>query len=1086
MQQLFGIPMSSILVVVAALFAASLAGVALIFLKNRTMFKIGLRNLPRRGLQTGLVVMGLMLATLIITAAFTTGDTVDYSIKSLAFTELQRSDLSVTFEDHNEGGDSVYFRAATANGIESQFAGDEDVAGTLPFLFEPVAVRDERTKLSEPNVTLAGVDTQRLAGLGGLRPAGGDAIDVAALAPGEAYLTEKAADDLDAEAGDTVTVFAGEQTLAVMIAGIVKDEFASGGRSVFADANGPGGAVVSLETAQALTGHEGEINALTIALAGGVRDSYEVSGDVAPRIESVLRSDEGRQLLGVANGNVEVEQVKQDRVEEAQQFGNLFLTFFMILGLFSIAAGIMLIFMVFVMMAAERKPEMGISRAVGAQRGNLVQAFVAEGMAYNLIAGAVGAALGVAAAFALIVGVLRFSLGDGGSFIAGKVTFQSLAISYCIGVVVTFITVVISAVKVSSVNIVAAIRGTDEDETPVPRQPVRWRWVLAGILALAVPPLGLWIILRKGFHVSWAWILSVAGVLVGSAAVLQAKSSGSEFMFSFGFSAVPLSIALLATHYRAPARLVWTLVGAVLAAYWLSPVNIGEQVLGREMEGDIEMFVLSGLMVVVAFTLMIIYNARLLTVLIRTNGHGRYRVAGLAAGAAIAAFAVGGVLGDAADGVGQLAYLAGGLLMIAGVFAWAAARFPRLAPALKMGVAYPLSNRFRTGMTIAMFSLIIFSLTTFSAVNANFVNMLTGDGAATAWDVVATANRNSDPTDVPAVLRDTGAGQADDVTTAGRVTLYTGSQEVRQGDGDWEAYPVIAADDAFLSVVELDARADGYESDEAVFQAVASGQGYALVDWQSTSDNNNNAWDWTPDVRIEDERFAPFTVEVRDLATGRDTSVTVIGVLPLKLDWRTVAGIYVNGTTYAETFGVPEYQRTYIQLHDGVDAEAAAKGIEAALSTQGVQAGSIEKLIDDSAAQDEAFIRVFQAFMALGLFVGVAALGVIAFRSVVERRQQIGMLRAIGYQSGTVALTFVLESSFVALMGIVSGVVGGVIVTHNLFTIGQFSGESVDFLIPWTEILGFAAVAFVVSMVMTWLPSRSAARVPVADALRYE
>ena len=39
--------------------------------------------------------------------------------------------------------------------------------------------------------------------------------------------------------------------------------------------------------------------------------------------------------------------------------------------------------------------------------------------------------------------------------------------------------------------------------------------------------------------------------------------------------------------------------------------------------------------------------------------------------------------------------------------------------------------------------------------------------------------------------------------------------------------------------------------------------------------------------------------------------------------------------------------------------------------------------------------------MALGLFVGIAALGVIAFRSVVERRQQIGMLRAIGYQTET-------------------------------------------------------------------------------------
>ena len=77
MKELFGIPMSGIMVVLVALFAVCLAGVAAIYPSNRTMFRIGLRNIPRRGTQTVLVVVGLMLATLIITASFTTGDTID-------------------------------------------------------------------------------------------------------------------------------------------------------------------------------------------------------------------------------------------------------------------------------------------------------------------------------------------------------------------------------------------------------------------------------------------------------------------------------------------------------------------------------------------------------------------------------------------------------------------------------------------------------------------------------------------------------------------------------------------------------------------------------------------------------------------------------------------------------------------------------------------------------------------------------------------------------------------------------------------------------------------------------------------------
>ena len=187
-----------------------------------------------------------------------------------------------------------------------------------------------------------------------------------------------------------------------------------------------------------------------------------------------------------------------------------------------------------------------------------------------------------------------------------------------------------------------------------------------------------------------------------------------------------------------------------------------------------------------------------------------------------------------------------------------------------------------------------------------------------------------------------------------------------------------------------------------------------------------------------------------------------------------------------QVFGTPDFLRTYVRLDDSVKPVDGAREIESALSTHGVQAEGVRDLINESAAQDQAFTRMFQAFMTLGLFVGITALGVIAFRSVVERRQQIGMLRAIGYQSSTVALTFVLESRFIALMGILSGVVGGVIISRNLFTTGQFAGEGIEFSMPWMEILPFTIIALLVSLLMTWLPSRNAANVPVADALRYE
>ena len=82
--------------------------------------------------------------------------------------------------------------------------------------------------------------------------------------------------------------------------------------------------------------------------------------------------------------------------------------------------------------------------------------------------------------------------------------------------------------------------------------------------------------------------------------------------------------------------------------------------------------------------------------------------------------------------------------------------------------------------------------------------------------------------------------------------------------------------------------------------------------------------------------------------------------------------------------------------------------------------------------------------MGLGLIVGIAALGVIAFRTVVERRQQIGMLRAIGYSRRLVALSFFMESSFIALAGVVMGLILGTALSYNLLTSPDFTRRHRD------------------------------------------
>ncbi len=96
------------------------------------------------------------------------------------------------------------------------------------------------------------------------------------------------------------------------------------------------------------------------------------------------------------------------------------------------------------------------------------------------------------------------------------------------------------------------------------------------------------------------------------------------------------------------------------------------------------------------------------------------------------------------------------------------------------------------------------------------------------------------------------------------------------------------------------------------------------------------------------------------------------------------------------------------------------------------------------------------------------------------------MLRAIGYKRGTVALSFMLESSFVTLLAIASGVGLAVWLSFFLITSSQFPASGVTYVIPWSRILLIAGLTYAASLVMTYVPSRQAANIPTAEALRYE
>jgi putative ABC transport system permease protein len=126
--------------------------------------------------------------------------------------------------------------------------------------------------------------------------------------------------------------------------------------------------------------------------------------------------------------------------------------------------------------------------------------------------------------------------------------------------------------------------------------------------------------------------------------------------------------------------------------------------------------------------------------------------------------------------------------------------------------------------------------------------------------------------------------------------------------------------------------------------------------------------------------------------------------------------------------------------------------------------------------------------MALGLVVGVAALGVISARAVVERRQQVGILRAIGFQRRMIQLIFLLESSFIALTAILVGTLLALIVAINVITdvTSNPAYGDVALSVPWVNLAIIFGSVYVVALLTTLLPALRASRIYPAEALRYE
>ena len=1146
MEKIFGLPATELAFGMAIVLICILVLVAIGANRRFILFKMGGRSIPRRKGQSFLIVVGLMLSSAIIATSLGIGDTVRHSVRSVALDFLGPTDEIIEGPGRQLYGEE-YFPYSQFTRLEQVVENNNEIEHLMPLIEIRLPASNETSGLAESSMRIRGIDEKYSDAFDELRDQDNSLVRIEDLGSKEVYLNNTAAKVLNIGAGNQITIYTQSGGSDFKVVNILRNGgLAGGGGNPFV--------LFALPELQKLLGKEDHLTAIYVSNKGSGEKSLELSDsvtnflrsqlvdpDVASSIfstlgsndipsilqkESELSKEDDRDLseslqslalnlrdesyndnfieeiteyqtqlalLGILEKSglqaeaikltsslpeltiLEVEDTKNQRVRLAELVATGVTTIFSIFGSFSIMVGMLLIFLVFVLLAAARSTELGMARAVGLKRRDLIQLFTYEGTIYAFLAAIVGTAIGVGLSFGLVF-ILQDLIDSDDFTITPYYSIVSLVISFSSGLILTFITVVFSAYRASNLNIVVAIRGL-KDEFVKKAPDTFKRRIVNMIWDLIFPIKQLWNIFKGNggrvrnflvlliFPLSWplCFIISLfklfgrhsyllLGILFLFLFVIGI-ANGTGASFAIGLTGMALALGLfvrfLSSKFTNDSETVnqvaGTLEGGLVLLCNSLPFDIFEGWLGEFSEPGPWFWPIGGAVSTAAAVWLLMSNTRILI----------------------------------------------------GILNLILSRFSGLKAVSKTAVSYPMAAKFRTGLTVAMFALIIFTLMIFSVLNGiDNVTSKEPERVTGGYDIKATISQ-----ELPI------KGYINDYLDGYNFSVVTSSSsvptEVREISGENNTYKeakLVSLGDKFIKSTEW--RMTHYDStygnnDREIWEAVLKNP--QLIIANATIIPSGDPFG-PPDRSFktsyissgDDMEMGAFEIEVRkQRSDAKPNKLIVIGVIE-----RLASGTGFtaqSATFYAKSGLASEIAQTdvpedtyYFKLNGGESASDYAQKLERTFLSNGMNAVSLIDELEQERATGNAFNKLFQGFSGLGLVVGVAAIGVLSVRAVVERRQSIGVLRAIGFRSSMIRAQFLIESSFITFLGIFVGICLGILQSWLIYLEISKELEGAEFVIPFLEVGALIAITMVASLVASVIPANEASKTYPAEALRYE
>lgn len=189
--------------------------------------------------------------------------------------------------------------------------------------------------------------------------------------------------------------------------------------------------------------------------------------------------------------------------------------------------------------------------------------------------------------------------------------------------------------------------------------------------------------------------------------------------------------------------------------------------------------------------------------------------------------------------------------------------------------------------------------------------------------------------------------------------------------------------------------------------------------------------------------------------------------------------LVMSDAQFTRLFPRHEGFRVFLVGADPARADAVAAALEDQLRDFGMDVQSTAERLASYHRVENTFLTTFQALGGLGLVLGTLGLGAVLLRNVLERRRELGLLRAAGYRRLHLVQMVVAESVFLLVWGLALGTAAAAIAIAP-----AYAARSQEF--PLGSTLGLLAAVFTAGLLSTTMATRYVATAPLLETLKNE